>query len=71
MMPILLYFQFLKFLINEQHMEAVEKQCMKVYDEEYMSGKVSGVIKKYVISLILPPHQIDFQISTGFTEYPA
>lgn len=37
-------------------MEAVEKQCMKVYDEEYMSGKVSGVIKKYVASLALHLH---------------
>ncbi|CAF1038601.1 unnamed protein product [Adineta ricciae] len=43
--------QFLNFLINEKHLEAVERQCMKVYDEEYMSGKVSGVVKTYLPDL--------------------
>ncbi|CAF1392262.1 unnamed protein product, partial [Adineta steineri] len=43
--------QFLKFLINEKHLETIEKQCMKVYDEEYMNGKIGGVIKAYLPDL--------------------
>ncbi|CAF4335217.1 unnamed protein product [Rotaria sp. Silwood2] len=41
----------LKFLINENHLETIQKECMKLYEQEYIDDKIGRVIKAYLPDL--------------------
>ncbi|CAF0942739.1 unnamed protein product [Rotaria sp. Silwood1] len=43
--------QFLKFLINESHLETIQKECMKLYEQEYIDDKIGRVMKTYLPDL--------------------
>ncbi|CAF5208408.1 unnamed protein product, partial [Rotaria magnacalcarata] len=42
---------FLKFLVDEEHLEAIQKECMKLYEQEYIDEKIGRVIKTYLPDL--------------------
>ncbi|CAF3349821.1 unnamed protein product [Rotaria socialis] len=43
--------QFLKFLIDDEHLQAIQKECMKLYEQEYIDEKIGRVIKTYLPDL--------------------
>ena len=37
--------QFLKFFLDDTHLENIQKECMKIYEQDYIEGKIGRVMK--------------------------